>query len=261
MAEVTETESFEASKPVAEAIKAVIDKRAETREMKYAAEKAVSGLSSDQKDHLAVYLLEGWGGKDRQKKVLEMVLETWLGDLTDEDLKLSGQARKKIDYRRRLEWVRGYFGTKFERQGQPRFREAKLSTVIGALVRFCLSAGDRPKGQPADLGLFTLTADPKTGEALLALSQEDESVAITEAGYNQAQELLRMVQAEFGDKMLGGRKLTELVAEVREGLTQVGKGGPVAPDLKGVRTFREEEAYKKRRTAYEERKAMEEKMK
>jgi hypothetical protein len=225
-------------------------KRAETRRKREEAELSVRTLDQDQKDHLATYLLKD--SKDRRLSVLEMVLETWASTLTDDGMKTSVKQRRKKDYTRRLEWVRDYFGTKFEREGEPRFRTAKLSAVVGALVKFCLSAADRDKSQPADLGLFAETADPKTGEALLDLSAEGEGVAITEEGYNKAQALLRKLSENFGDLELEGRKLMDLVVEVQGGLKQVGKAGPVLPDKKGVKTFAEQEKKNpERRAAYE----------
>lgn len=239
-----------------EAAKAeTVRKREETRRKRDEAESRSYGLDNDQKDHLAAYLLKQ--SKERRLSVLEMVMETWTSTLTDDGVKTATKQQRKKDYTRRLEWVRDYFGTRFEREGEPRFRTAKLSAVVAALVKFCLSAADRDKGQPADLGLFAETADQKTGQALLDLSNEGEGVAITEEGYNQTQALLRKLSENFGDLELDGRKLIDLVAEVRSGLKQVGTAGPVLPDKKGVKTFAEEEKKNpKRRAAYEGAKRM-----
>jgi hypothetical protein len=100
--------------------------------------------------------------------------------------------------------------------------------------------------------LFAETADPKTGEALLALSTEGEGVAITEEGYNKTQALLRKLSENFGDLELDGRKLMELVVEAQSGLKQIGTAGPALPNEKGVKTFVEQEKKKPgRRMAYE----------
>ena len=216
---------------VAEEKEAGLKRAAKKAHLKQA-EIALSGLDGEQRDHLATYLLKQ--SKARQLSVLEMVLETWAETLTDPDLKWSSRQKKKVDYTRRLAWVRDYFGTRFEREGQPRFRKAKLSTVIAALVKFCLSAGDRDKSEEADLGLFTLTADKKTAEALLALSAEDEGVTITQEGYNQAQKLLRMMEEAFGDKLIDGAQVKHLVEDVRGLLKTSGvPEGRFTPPIKG----------------------------
>jgi hypothetical protein len=225
--------------PEDEAKAEAVRKREETKRKRDEAERRSYGLDEDQKDHLVTLLLKG--DKERQLSVLEMVMETWAGTLTDDRVRKATKQQRKRDYTRRLEWVRDYFGTKFEREGEARFRTAKLSAVVGALVKFCLSAADRDKAQPPDLGLFMETADPKTGQALLDLSNEGEGVAITEEGYNQTQALLRKLSENFGDLELDGRKLMDLVVEAQSGLKQIGTAGPVLPDKKGVKTFVEQE--------------------
>jgi hypothetical protein len=244
-----------------EAAKAeAVRKREETRKKKEEAESRSDGLDSDQKDHLAAYLLKQ--SKERRLSVLEMVIETWASTLTDDGVKTATKQQKRKDYSRRLEWVRDYFGTSFEREGQPRFRTAKLSAVVGALVKFCLSAADRDKSQPADLGLFAETAEVKTGQALLDLSTEGEGVAITEEGYNQTQKLLRILLDEFGDKVfeneeMKGTKVGDYIREVRSKLSTAGSAGPILPDKKGVKTFTEQEKkHPERRAAYEGAKRM-----
>ena len=227
-----------------------VRRREETRKKRDEAESRSYGLDGDQREHLVTYLLKQ--RKELRLSVVDLVLETWAETLTDDGMKTSVKQRRKTDYTRRLEWVRDYFGTSFMREGEPRFRTAKISAVIGALVKFSLSAGDRDKTQPANLGLFAETADPKTGEALLALSTEGEGVAITEAGYNKTQALLRKLSENFGDLELEGRKLMDLVVEAQSGMKQIGKAGPALPNEKGVKTFVEQEKKKpERRMAYE----------
>lgn len=244
-----------------EAAKAeTVRKREETRRKRDEAESRSYGLDNDQKDHLAAYLLKQ--SKERRLSVLEMVMETWTSTLTDDGVKTATKQQRKKDYTRRLEWVRDYFGTRFEREGEPRFRTAKLSAVVAALVKFCLSAADRDKGQPADLGLFAETADQKTGQALLDLSTEGEGVAITEEGYNQTQKLLRILLDEFGEKVfeneeLKGTKVGDYIKEVRSKLGTAGSAGPILPDKKAVKTFTEQEKkHPERRAAYEGAKRM-----
>ena len=236
-----------------EQLKAAAEKRAETKRKKDEAESAVKNLNREQKDYLVSYLLKN--SQERCLLVVEEVLEVWTKTFTDDYLKWDGKVRRRIDYRRQLERVREAFGTSFEREGQPRFRQAKLSSVVAALVKFCLSAGDRDTSKEADLGLFAETADEKTGTALLALAPVGEGVAITEAGYNQTQMLLRKIQETFGNEMLDGRKLTDLVEEARDGLTQIGKAGPIYSNEKGIKTYKEREAAKRRKMSDKERMA------
>jgi hypothetical protein len=217
---------------------------------------------------LAKVLLKGQSGRtgyaeiSRRKQVMELVFETWMKDLNDVEEKATIRRRRHADYVRRMEWVLGYFGTSFKREGEDRYRSAKLSKVVAALVKFCLSAGDRDKSQPADLGMFAETADPKTGQALLDLSDEGVAVAITEEGYNQTQKLLRLLEMEFGDKVfendeLRGTKVADYVAEVKDKLRKLGDTAPTLPDKKAVRTLAEKERTeegKRRKSAYEQEK-------
>lgn len=242
-------------------------KREITKAQNDEAEKRLHGLTQEQRDHLAKVLLKGtWGQTgyaeiSRRRKVMELVFETWMKDLNDMDEKASIRRRRHSDYVRRMEWVLGYFGTSFQREGEDRYRSAKLSKVVAALVKFCLSAGDRDKSQPADLGMFAETADPKTGQALLDLSNEGVAVAITEEGYNQTQKLLRLLEEEFGEKVfesaeLRGTKVADYVAEVKDKLRKLGDTAPTLPDKKAVRTFAEQEKKNpERRRAYEAAKA------
>lgn len=234
-----------------EQLKAAAEKRAETKRKKEEAEKAVKSLDKEQKDYLVSHLLKN--NKDRCLLVIDEVLEKWTETLTDDYLKFDGKVRRRVDYRRQLERVRDAFGTSFEREGQPRFRQARISTVVAALVKFCLSAGDRDTSKEADLGLFAETADEKTGTALLGLAPVGEGVAITEAGYNQAQMLLRKIKETFGSEMLEGRTLMELVDEAQDGLTQLGKAGPIYSGEKGLKTYKEREAAKRRKMTNTER--------
>jgi hypothetical protein len=243
-------------------------KREITKQMNEEAEKRLHGLTQEQRDHLAKVLLKGQSGRtgyaeiSRRKQVMELVFETWMKDLNDVEEKATIRRRRHADYVRRMEWVLGYFGTSFKREGEDRYRSAKLSKVVAALVKFCLSAGDRDKSQPADLGMFAETADPKTGQALLDLSDEGVAVAITEEGYNQTQKLLRLLEMEFGDKVfendeLRGTKVADYVAEVKDKLRKLGDTAPTLPDKKAVRTLAEKERTeegKRRKSAYEKEK-------
>ena len=234
-----------------EQLKAAAEKRGETKRKKDEAEKAVRTLDKEQKDYLVGHLLKN--NRDRCLLVVDEVLESWTKTFTDDYLKFDGKVRRRVDYRRQLERVRDAFGTSFEREGQPRFRQARLSTVVAALVKFCLSAGDRDTSKEADLGLFAETADEKTGTALLGLAPEGEGVAITEAGYKQTQMLLRKIQETFGSEMLEGRTLAELVEEARDGLKQLGSAGPIYSNEKGIKTYKEREAAKRKKMTDSER--------
>jgi hypothetical protein len=239
-----------------------------TKKLNEEAEQRLHGLTHEQRDHLAKILLKGtWSytGQaeiSRRRKVMELVFETWVKDLNDADIAAPIRRRRHADYVRRMEWVLGYFGTSFKREGEERYRNAKISKVVAELVKFCLSAGDRVKGKPSDLGMFAETADPKTGQALLDLSNEGVAVAITEEGYNQTQKLLRLLEEEFGDKVFEGKemkgtKVADYVAEVKGKLTQLGVTAPTLPDRKAVRTLAENERTeegKKRKTAYQQEK-------
>jgi hypothetical protein len=243
-------------------------KREITKQMNAEAEQRINGLTQEQRDHLAKVLLKGTLGQtgyaeiSRRRKVMELVFETWMNDLNDVEEKATIRRRRHADYVRRMEWVLGYFGTSFTREGEDRYRSAKLSKVVAALVKFCLSAGDRDKSQPADLGMFAETADPKTGQALLDLSDEGVAVAITEEGYNQTQKLLRLIEAEFGDLVfkgteMNGTKVADYVEEVKDKLRKLGDTAPTLPDKKAVRTLAEKERTEegmKRKNAYEKEK-------
>ena len=238
--------------------KMAAEKREHTRKKKDEAENAVYKLDKEQKDHIVSYLLKQ--SAERRLMVVEEVLETWTSTLTDDYLRFESKIRRRVDYRRQLERVREYFGTNFEREGQPRFRQARLSTVVASLIKFCLSAGARDTSKEADLGLFAETADEKTGTALLGLAPVGQGVAITEAGYNQTQMLLRKIQETFGSEMLDGRPLMELVEEARDGLKQIGKAGPIYSDEKGLKTYKERVAAKRRKMTDEERDAYDDKV-
>jgi hypothetical protein len=243
-------------------------KREITRKLNDEAEERLRGLTQEQRDHLAKVLLKGtysYTGHaeiSRRRKVMEMVFETWVKDLNDADVSTSIRRRRHADYVRRMEWVLGYFGTSFKREGEERYRSAKISKVVAALVKFCLSAGDRDKSQPADLGMFAETADPKTGQALLDLSDEGVAVAVTEEGYNQTQKLLRLLEEEFGDKVFMGAEMkgttvADYVAEVKDKLRKLGDTAPTLPDKKAVRTLADNERTeegKKRKAAYQQEK-------
>lgn len=241
-----------------EQLKAAAEKRAETKRKKEEAVRAVWKLDKDQKDYIVSYLLKN--DRERCLLVVDEVLENWTKTFTDDYLRYDRKSGRRADYRRQLERVRDAFGTKFEREGQPRFRQARLSTVVAALVKFCLSAGDRDTSKEADLGLFAETADEKTGTALLGLAPTGEGVAITEAGYKQTQMLLRKIQETFGNEMLEGRTLSELVEEARDGLVQLGSAGPIYSEQKGIKTYKERETAKRRKMTDSERSAYDSKV-
>jgi hypothetical protein len=254
---MTETQApAEEKKPLTpEEIEA--ERKAEIKAKRVEAYNLAFRWTDDQKDYVAQKLLES--NANRRLLVLEEVMETWARTLTDDGYKQATRQKKGVDYRRRLEWVRDYFGTSFTRQGQPRFRSAKLSAVIGALVKFCLSAGDRDKTQPADLGMFELLADVKTGQALVELSNEGEGTAITAEAYNQTHKLLRLLEKQFGamvlecdDDKLKGTKVGDYIEEIRSKLTTVGNLEAMMPGARGVKTFTEKEKKNpQRRAAYE----------
>jgi len=235
----------------AEQLKAAAEKRKETKRKKDEAENALSKLDKEQKDYLVSYLLNN--NRERCLLVVDEVLENWTKTFTDDYLRYDRKMGRRADYKRQLDRVRDAFGTNFEREGEPRFRQARLSTVVAALVKFCLSAGDRDTSKEADLGLFAETADEKTGTALLGLAPEGEGVAVTEAGYNQAQMLLRMISEQFGEQTLGDKKVADLVEAAQDGLRQVGKAGPIYSGVKGIKTYKEREAAKRRKMTDSER--------
>jgi hypothetical protein len=118
----------------------------------------------------------------------------------------------------RLSWVRDYFGTEFEREGQKRFRQASLSSVVARLVKFCLSAADRDPATETDLGLFELSADPKTAEALMKLSDAGEGVVVTTQQYAAFMKVMRMLEEQGQSFTLAdGKSAKAYVGEVLPG--------------------------------------------
>lgn len=201
------------------------EKRKETKAKQDAVKAALAGFDEKQRAYALSQLLEE--SEKLRADALETLLEGWAGTLEG----------KNPD---RLEWVRDYFGTKFEREGKPRFRAARLTDVVAKLVEFCLSAADKPDAEASELGLFELTAEPKTGEALLALAGAGEGVVLTKHQYNQFMKVMRLLE-EQGETL-----------ELPDGKSVKGYVKELLPDgFVGVKTFTEKEQYKKRRAAYE----------
>lgn len=200
-------------------------KRKETKAKQDAVRAALDGFDEKQKAYALSQLLEG--SEKLRAEALETLLEDWA-----ETLEGSNPSR--------LNWVRDYFGTKFEREGQPRFRAARMTDVVAKLVEFCLSAADKPDAESSELGLFELTAEPKTGEALIALAGAEEGVVVGRGFYNGIQRVLRILEERGEDiKMPDGKSIKGYVKEL-------------LPDgFVAVKTFSEKEQYKKRRAAYE----------
>lgn len=146
---------------------------------------------------------------DKNKKLADAALETLLKGW------VAGLGGKNPT---RLSWVRDYFGTPFEREGEKRFRQASLSSVLAKLVKFCLSAADRDPASEADLGLFELTADPKTAEALLKLSDAGEGVVVTTQQYAAFMKVMRLLEEQGQAFTLpDGKSVKAYVGEVLPG--------------------------------------------
>ena len=211
-------------------------KRAESKAKQEAVAKAVGAYDLKQKQHALELLLADPGLK---KVAAERTFETWADRQT---------ARTK----ERLDWLKNAFATRYQRKQEdgtfaPRLREATTQQVVERLVDFALSATDRDRDVEKDLGLFEYTADAKTGEALLGLSDKVYGFVTQEQGYHHAQSLLR----KLAEEKPSGEDLVRLVGEVQSALKTVGKLDLGLPErLGGLRTTKEEAEYKKRFNAY-----------
>jgi hypothetical protein len=204
------------------------EERAAAAAARKAAREAVRAMDAGAKGAALAELLTD---KKLAEGALEELLEGWAQTLGGKNPS-------------RLSWVRNYFGTKFEREGQERFRAARLSEVLAKLVRFCLSAADRDPATEAELGLFELTADPKTAEALTTLADSTEGVVVTTRQYAAFMKVMRLLE-EQGEsfKLADGKSIKGYVGEL------------LPEGFRGVKTFTEKEEYKKRRAAYDKGKA------
>jgi hypothetical protein len=215
-------------------------KRAENKAQLDAATETVGSWNQRQKLHALELLLNDGALK---KAPLEAAFEAWAG-------------RQLKATQEKLEWLRDAFATRYQRKQDdgtyaPRLREATTQQVVERLVEFALSASERDREVAKDLGLFEYTADAKTGEALLGLSDKVYGYAVAEQSYNQTQQLLRKLAQQHGDLKVDGTSLAELVATVQSGLKTVGKLDLGLPErVGGLRTAREEAEYKKRFAAY-----------
>ncbi len=215
-------------------------KRAENKAQLDAATETVKNWSERQKLHALELLLNDGALK---RAPLEAAFEAWA-------------ARQLKATQEKLAWLRDAFATRYQRKQEdgtfaPRLREATTHQVVERLVDFALSAADRDREVEKDLGLFEYTADAKTGEALLGLSDKVYGFAVAEQSYNQAQQLLRKLAQQHGDLKVDGTSLTELVATVQSGLKTVGKLDLGLPErVGGLRTPKEEAEYKRRFAAY-----------
>jgi hypothetical protein len=215
-------------------------KRAENKAQLDAATEAVGNWNQRQKLHALELLLKD---KELKKAPLEAAFEAWAG-------------RQLKTTQEKLAWLRDAFATRYQRKQDdgtyaPRLREASTELVVERLVDFALSASERDREVEKDLGLFEYTADAKTGEALLGLSDKVYGFAVEEQKYHQAQALLRKLAQQHGNLEVDGTPLTQLVATVQSGLKTVGKLDLGLPErLGGLRTAREEAEYKKRFAAY-----------
>lgn len=215
-------------------------KRAENKAQLDAAKEAVANWSQRQKLQALELLLND---RELKKAPLEAAFEAWA-------------ARQLKVTQEKLGWLRDAFATRYQRKQDdgtyaPRLREATTQQVVEQLVDFALSAAERDRDVEKDLGLFEYTADSKTGEALLGLSDKVYGFAVAEQSYHQAQQLLRKLAQQHGDLKVDGTSLTELVATVQSGLKTVGKLDLGLPErVGGLRTAREEAEYKKRFAAY-----------
>ncbi len=214
--------------------------RAENKAKLDAATETVGNWSQRQKLHALELLLND---RELKKAPLEAAFEAWA-------------ARQLKATQEKLGWLRDAFATRYQRKQEdgtfaPRLREATTQQVVERLVDFALSAAERDRDVEKDLGLFEYTADAKTGEALLGLSDKVYGFAVAEQSYHQAQQLLRKLAEQHGDLKVDGTSLTELVATVQSGLKTVGKLDLGLPErLGGLRTPKEEAEYKRRFAAY-----------
>ena len=215
-------------------------KRAENKALVDAAKAAVANWNQRQKLEALELLLND---PELKKAPQEAAFEAWA-------------ARQLKATQEKLAWLRDAFATRYQRKQDdgtfaPRLREATTQQVVERLVEFALSASERDRDVAKDLGLFEYTADAKTGEALLGLSDKVYGFAVAEQSYHQSQQLLRKLAQQHGDLKVDGTSLAELVATVQSGLKTVGKLDLGLPErLGGLRTPREEAEYKKRFAAY-----------
>ena len=166
----------------------------------------------------AVETAKGWSRGQKEAALGELLGDKKLADASLETLLkgwVSGLGGKNPA---RLSWVRDYFGTPFEREGEKRFRQTSLSSVLAKLVKFCLSAADRDPASETDLGLFELTGDAETAEALLKLSEAGEGVVLTTRQYNGLMELARLLKEQGQEFVLpDGKSVKAYVEEVLPG--------------------------------------------
>jgi hypothetical protein len=215
-------------------------KRAQNKAQLDAVNEATGNWDQRQKLHALELLLKD---PELKKAPVAEAFEVWA-------------ARQTEQTQEKLGWLRDAFATRYQRKLDdgtfaPRLREATTQQVVERLVEFALSAADRDRDVEKDLGLFEYTADAKTGEALLGLSDKVYGFAVAEQSYHQAQQLLRKLAQQHGDLKVDGTSLTELVATVQSGLKTVGKLDLGLPErLGGLRTPKEEAEYKKRFAAY-----------
>jgi hypothetical protein len=215
-------------------------KRAENKAALDAATETVGNWNQRQKLHALELLLNDG---ELKKAPLEAAFEAWAG-------------RQLKATQEKLEWLRDAFATRYQRKQDdgtfaPRLREATTQQVVERLVDFALSASERDRDVEKDLGLFEYTADAKTGEALLGLSDKVYGFAVAEQSYHQTQQLLRKLAQQHGELKVDGTSLAELVATVQSGLKTVGKLDLGLPErVGGLRTPKEEAEYKRRFAAY-----------
>jgi hypothetical protein len=215
-------------------------KRAENKAQLDAVDEAVANWNQRQKLHALELLLND---RELKKAPLEAAFEAWA-------------ARQLKATQEKLSWLRDAFATRYQRKQEdgtfaPRLREATTQQVVERLVDFALSAAERDREVEKDLGLFEYTADAKTGEALLGLSDKVYGFITEERKYHHTQQLLRKLAEQHGDLKVDGTSLAELVATVQSGLKTVGKLDLGLPErLGGLRTAKEEAEYKKRFAAY-----------
>lgn len=166
----------------------------------------------------AVTTAKTWSENEKQAALGELLGDKKLADAAFETL-LRGWANALGGKdTTRLSWVRDYFGTEFEREGQKRFRQATLSGVLAKLVKFCLSAADRDPATEADLGLFELTADPNTAEALMKLSDAAEGVVVTTQQYAAFMKVMRLLEEQGQTVTLpDGKSVKAYVEEILPG--------------------------------------------
>jgi hypothetical protein len=166
----------------------------------------------------AVATAKGWSENEKQAALGELLGYKKLADAAFETLLLGWASALGGKDTTRLNWVRDYFGTEFEREGQKRFRQASLSSVVAKLVKFCLSAADRDPATETDLGLFELSADPKTAEALMKLSDAGEGVVVTTQQYAAFMKVMRLLEEQGQTFTLpDGKSVKAYVGEVLPG--------------------------------------------